>query len=132
MPLDAASSSSSGYSPTRKKSGEKGTATTTATAAPSMTSHGGGSKHYGHGLYLQADLLRGSTSTSETFGNPCLVNDTLRGARFDVENVEVWTLTPHDTVEQAQDSELSSLFLEGDYPKKDLNLLGILVGGSIS
>eukprot|EP00977_Amphora_coffeiformis_P001984 scaffold375_cov157-Amphora_coffeaeformis.AAC.4 len=88
-------------------------------------------KHYGHGLYLEANLMKGSTSTSETFGNPCLVDDSLRGSRFQVANMEIWTLTPHATINEAQRSEFASLFLEGNREEKDLNLLGILVGGSI-
>ena len=90
-----------------------------------------GGKHYGHGLYLEANLMKGSTSTTETFGNPCLVDDTLRGSRFQVANMEIWTLTPHATINEAQRSEFASLFLEGGREEKDLNLLGILVGGSI-
>lgn len=88
-------------------------------------------KHYGHGLYLEANLLKGSTSTSETFGNPCLVDNTLRGSRFHVANIEVWTLTPHTTINDAQRSEFATLFLEGGREEKDLDLFGILVGGSI-
>ena len=88
-------------------------------------------KHFGHGLYLEASLMKGSTSTSETFGNPCLVDDSLRGSRFQVANMEIWTLTPHATINEAQRSEFASFFLEANREEKDLNLLGILVGGSI-
>lgn len=88
-------------------------------------------KHYGHGIYLDHSLLHGSTSSTETFGNPCLVDDAERGSRFNVSNIEVWTLTPHDNVADAQQSELSTLFLEGGRKERDLNVLGILVGGTI-
>jgi hypothetical protein len=90
-------------------------------------------QHYGYGLYLDADLLKGSTSTSETFGNPCMVDAGQRGARFDVANIEVWSFTPHATVEEAVQSELSTLFLEGGRNANDkkLNVLGILVGDPI-
>jgi hypothetical protein len=90
-----------------------------------------GGKHYGHGLFLEANLLKGSTSTSETFGNPCMTDDSLRGSRFEVANLECWTLTPHSTINEAQRSEFASLFLENRRGEKDLNLLGILTGGSI-
>ncbi|KAL7556744.1 hypothetical protein ACA910_008081 [Epithemia clementina (nom. ined.)] len=90
-----------------------------------------GGKHYGHGIYLDSTLLRGTTSSSETFGNPCLVDDGERGTRFDVSNIEIWTLTPHDNVDEAQQSELSTMFLEGGREGDNLNLLGILVGGPI-
>jgi hypothetical protein len=88
-------------------------------------------KHYGYGLYLSADLRTGTTSTSETFGNPCLVDDGARGATFEVANVEVWTLTTERTVQEAERSELSHLFLEGAGRESRLNLLNILVGGPI-
>mmetsp|Transcript_10198 Transcript_10198/g.28078 ORF Transcript_10198/g.28078 Transcript_10198/m.28078 type:complete len:829 (+) Transcript_10198:263-2749(+) len=97
----------------------------------SSDDNAGGGKHYGHGIYLESSLLRGSTSSSETFGNPCLVDEQQRGVKFDVANIEVWTLTPHDNVSEAQQSELSTLFLEGGKQEKDLNLLDILVGGAI-
>ena len=90
-----------------------------------------GGKHYGHGIYLDSSLLRGTTSSSETFGNPCLVDDAERGTRFDVSNIEIWTLTTHDNVNEAQQSELSTMFLEGGRTGDNLNLLGILVGGPI-
>ena len=61
----------------------------------------------------------------------CLVDDTLRGSRFEVANLEVWTLTPHLTINEAQRSEFASLFLEGAREEKDLNLIGILTGGTI-
>ncbi len=90
-------------------------------------------KHYGHGLYLEGSLLKGSTSNSETFGSPCLINADERGALFEVANMEVWTLTSHSDMKSAEQSELSQLFLlnrdkdEG----KNLNIMKILVGGPI-
>ena len=90
-------------------------------------------KHYGHALYLESSLKHGTTSTSETFGNPCLVCTEQRGARFAVANIEVWTLTSHDTVAAAEQSELSTLFLQGgrEAHAKNLNFMNILVGGPI-
>jgi hypothetical protein len=90
-------------------------------------------QHFGYGLSLDANLRKGSTSTSETFGNPCLVDVGQRGARFEIANIEVWTLTPHAAVEEAEQSELSTLFLESGRSSNDkkLNVLGILVGGPI-
>ena len=89
-------------------------------------------KHYGYALYLDKDLTSGTTSSSETFGNPCLLDSTQRGARFSVANIEVWTLTPHTTVADAEQSELSNLFLDGGRDSAHrLNFLNILVGGPI-
>jgi hypothetical protein len=91
-----------------------------------------GGQHYGRGLYLDVSLFHGSTSTSETFGNPCLVNADARGAVFDVSNVEVWTLTPHVTVAEAEQSEMATFFLDGARDGTDsLNIMSILVGGPI-
>jgi hypothetical protein len=89
-------------------------------------------KHYGYALYLDKDLKSGTTSSSETFGNPCLLDGTQRGARFNVANIEVWTLTPHTTVADAEQSELSNLFLDGGRDSAHrLNFMNILVGGPI-
>jgi hypothetical protein len=85
-------------------------------------------EHFGHGIYLEADLLSGSTSTCETFGNPCLIDDVQRGEKFQVSNIEVWTLTPHECVIAAERSELSMLFLDGRVAK-NLNLMDIVLGG---
>ena len=89
-------------------------------------------KHYGYALYLDKNLTSGTTSSSETFGNPCLLDPTQRGAKFSVANIEVWTLTPHSTVADAEQSELSNLFLDGGRDSAHrLNFMNILVGGPI-
>ncbi|KAK2389756.1 hypothetical protein P8452_27289 [Trifolium repens] len=44
----------------------------------------GGGGHFA--LYLDGDLLNGSSSVSETFGNPCLANS----QDFEVKEVELW------------------------------------------
>ncbi|XP_062006975.1 uncharacterized protein LOC133724302 isoform X1 [Rosa rugosa] len=44
----------------------------------------GGGGHFA--LYLNSDLLSGSSSVSETYGNPCLANS----EDFDVKEVELW------------------------------------------
>jgi hypothetical protein len=60
-----------------------------------------------------------------------LIDGELRGASFDIANLEVWTLTPHATVDAAEQSELSNLFLDGGRASKNLNFLNILVGQPI-
>ncbi|GKY99751.1 hypothetical protein MPSEU_000929000 [Mayamaea pseudoterrestris] len=87
--------------------------------------------HYGFALYLDPSLHNGTTGTSETFGNPCLVSPEMRGSTFEVSNIEVWTLTPHVTVQDAERAELSTMFLTGERHEKNLNLMDIIVGGSI-
>ena len=44
----------------------------------------GGGGHFA--LYLDGDLLNGSSSVSETYGNPCLANS----QDFEVKEVELW------------------------------------------
>ena len=75
-------------------------------------------------------MTSGSTSSSETFGSPCLIERESRGKIFEVANVELWSLTPHDTVEEADQAEMKILFLEEENRHNDnsLNLIEILVG----
>jgi hypothetical protein len=89
-----------------------------------------GGDHLGYAIYLDPSLEHGTTSTSETFGNPCLVALDKRGSTFEVSNIEVWTLTSHTTVAEAEKSELSTMFLEGGQKKK-LGLIDIIVGGTV-
>ncbi|XP_022136824.1 TLD domain-containing protein 2 [Momordica charantia] len=51
--------------------------------SPDFLAIGGGS-HFA--LYLDNDLLNGSSSISETYGNPCLAN----AEEFEVKEVELW------------------------------------------
>ena len=88
--------------------------------------------HYGNAIRLNGTLTSGSSSTSETFGNPCLVHTDKRGEEFEIANVELWALTPHETISAAERSEMKSLFLEeGRNAEKNLNLLEILVGSPV-
>jgi hypothetical protein len=89
--------------------------------------------HHGNAILLDGSMTSGSTSTSETFGSPCLINTDKRGEEFTVANIELWALTPHNSVESAVRSEMRTLFLEEgrNTEKKDLNLLEILVGSPV-
>jgi len=85
--------------------------------------------HYGHAIKLDRSMAHGSTSSSETFGSPCLIERESRGKKFEVANVELWTMTPHDSVEKADKAEMRSLFLEEKrHTGNNLNLIEILVG----
>jgi hypothetical protein len=75
----------------------------------------------GIGLLLDADLLGGETNSCSTFANPRLSssaeddeNKTTSelANEFEVENVEVWTLTPCTTLEAAESLEKRKLFIE--------------------
>jgi hypothetical protein len=85
--------------------------------------------HYGSAIQLDGTMTSGSTSTSETFGNPCLIHTDKRGEQFTVANIELWALTPHTSVQAGVRSEMKTIFLEeGRNADKNLNLLEILVG----
>jgi hypothetical protein len=88
------------------------------------------SDHYGFAIKLDKSMARGTTSSSETFGNPCLIHRESRGEAFEVANVELWSLTPHDTVEEADQDEMKSLFEENRHTNNNLNIIDILVGGT--
>ncbi|KAL3925514.1 MAG: hypothetical protein SGILL_000356 [Bacillariaceae sp.] len=88
--------------------------------------------YYGLAIKLDKSMETGTTSSSETFGNPCLIQRESRGVAFEVANVELWSMTPHVTVEQADHAEMKELFLEENRHAGDrnLNLIEILVGGA--
>jgi len=66
---------------------------------------------WGFGLVLDTDLLHGSSSPCMTFGSPSLSVVHGDGSAFEVSNVELWTLTPCTTQEEAEKLELGRLFL---------------------
>jgi len=70
------------------------------------------SHEWGFGLALDGDLLTGTTSPCSTFGNPSLSFVHSDGSRFEIINLEVWTLTPCATLDEALKLELGQLFLE--------------------
>jgi hypothetical protein len=89
--------------------------------------------HHGSAILLDGSMTSGSTSTSETFDSPCLIHTDKRGEEFTVANIELWALTPHNSVESAARTEMRTLFLEEgrNTEKKNLNLLEILVGSPV-
>jgi hypothetical protein len=89
-------------------------------------------RHYGNAILLNSNLTSGSTSTTETFGNPNLMHSGNRGEEFEVANIELWAMTPHPDIETAVNTEMQTLFLdEGRHSDKDLSLFEILVGPPI-
>jgi TLD len=69
---------------------------------------------WGFGLAIQSDMLQGTSSPCLTFGSPSLSNTHSDGSLFEIINVELWTLTPCATVEEAEKLELGKLFLQRD------------------
>jgi TLD len=84
------------------------------------------STHFGNAIHLDQFLGSGSTSSSETFGNPCLIHQNNRGQKFNVANIELWAMTPHETIQDADKAEMKTLF----HQSNNLNLIEILVGGT--
>mmetsp|Transcript_28289 Transcript_28289/g.57440 ORF Transcript_28289/g.57440 Transcript_28289/m.57440 type:complete len:328 (+) Transcript_28289:394-1377(+) len=67
---------------------------------------------FGFGLAIEDHLLRGCSNPCLTFGSPPLSKKHHDGSSFEILNLEVWTLTPCASVEEAEKLELSRLFLE--------------------
>eukprot|EP00980_Cylindrotheca_fusiformis_P009104 scaffold1974_cov75-Cylindrotheca_fusiformis.AAC.1 len=86
-------------------SGEKKTAESPSIVKP---------HEWGFGLALQDDLLAGSSSPCVTFGSPGLSTVHADGSLFEIVNLELWTLTPCSTVEDAERMEVGKLFLQRD------------------
>ena len=75
---------------------------------------GGGSlagKEGGFGLTISSNLLNGHTNFCATFENPPLSRE---GTPFEIVNLEVWTMTPCNTAEEAEKLEMGRLFLESN------------------
>ena len=66
----------------------------------------------GFALCLESDLLYGTSSPCATFQSPPLSRSHENGSPFEILNIEVWTMSPCDSVEAAEDLEMKSLFLE--------------------
>lgn len=81
----------------------------TADPVPPVKSH-----EWGFGLAIQGDLLVGSSSPCVTFGSPGLSKVHSDGSLFEIVNLELWTLTPCATVEEAERLEVGKLFLQRD------------------
>lgn len=81
-------------------------------------------------LKIDSSLRSGFTGSSETFGNPCLIDPKENKVNFQVANLEVWTLTPYDNVKDAEEAELTTFFQRDNRgQEKSLNVFNILVGG---
>ena len=57
---------------------------------------------WGFGLVFEKDLLRGTSSPCVTFMSPSLSSRHPDGEVFEVRNLEVWTLTPCVTMDEAE------------------------------
>ncbi len=77
---------------------------------------------WGFGLWLENDLLRGSSSPCLTFQSPSLSKIHSDGTPFEIRNLEVWALTPCISVEQALETQRQRRFLSGAFVPGALSL----------
>jgi hypothetical protein len=66
----------------------------------------------GIGLMVDRDLAMGETNSCATFANPRLCCRTMGSKDFHISNMEVWTMTPCTSLEEAQKLEVHKLFVE--------------------
>lgn len=66
----------------------------------------------GIGFLIDGDLLGGETSSCVTFGNPRLGNRSDPSVEFEIQALEVWTVTPCLTLEDAEEMEMKRMFFE--------------------
>lgn len=66
----------------------------------------------GFGLFIDGQMLHGTSQHTATFDNPPLSKEHQDGSPFEIVNLEVWTLTPAMSVEEAEKIEFGRLFLE--------------------
>jgi len=65
----------------------------------------------GFGLVIEDDLSRGSSSSCVTYGNPCLCPGSENG-RFEVANVEIWSMTSFLLLADAERSERNAKIIQ--------------------
>ena len=66
----------------------------------------------GFGLCIDDQVLHGTSSHCATFNNPPLSKEHEDGSPFEIVNLEIWTLSPAFSVEEAEKLEFGRLFLE--------------------
>lgn len=67
----------------------------------------------GIGLVIDGDLAGGETNSCATFANPKLARFASSSNEFVINNLEVWTMTPCNTVEDATKMEMREFFIRG-------------------
>jgi hypothetical protein len=66
----------------------------------------------GIGFMIDGDLMGGETNACTTFANPRLGERTSQKVEFDIRALEVWTLTPCNSEEEAKEMEIHNFFIE--------------------
>lgn len=72
----------------------------------------------GIGFTIDGDLLGGETNSCATFASPRLCGRLTNNTEFEIESLEVWTLTPCNTVEEAETLETRRFFVESSDQKQ--------------
>jgi len=85
---------------------------TTATISGDSSAGNYKEHEWGYGISLESDLLHGSSAPCVTFGSPSLSDEHSDGSLFEIINIELWTMTPCYSEEDALKLELGRLFLE--------------------
>ena len=67
---------------------------------------------WGFGLVVDGDFLTGTTSPCLAFGSPSLSSVHSDGSKFEIRNMELWTLTPCSSVRDATQLELTHMFIQ--------------------
>jgi TLD len=86
---------------------------------PSGSPYRGSAEPSGIGLLIDADLLGGETASCVTFANPRLGDRSVTKGEFEITAMEVWTVTPCSTVEDAEDMEMQREFVERNLLRHD-------------
>jgi len=66
----------------------------------------------GIGLMIDGDLEGGETNSCATFANPRLYGRFKKGNEFTIQNLEIWTLTPCDSIPLAEQLERRKYFIK--------------------
>ena len=68
----------------------------------------------GIGLTIDGDLMGGETNGCATFASRRLTGPMSESNEFEIQGLEVWTLTPCNTIEEAERAEIQQLFVVGN------------------
>jgi hypothetical protein len=74
-------------------------------------------EHTGTAFTIDGDLLGGETNSCATFASPRLSGRGSHNNEFEIEALEVWTVTPCNTVAEAENVEMRRLFVEENIRK---------------
>lgn len=77
---------------------------------------------WGFGLAIDGDFMTGTTSPCLAFGSPSLSSAHSDGSKFEIRNMELWTLTPCSSVRDATQLEMMHMFIQDQNPSRQIPL----------